>query len=191
MRKTLLIVAAAALTMGFAGSAWISRAAQSQESKAEKPNEFAEIETAATAFQTAFNKGDAAVLAALFAEKAEVVDEDENVVTGRDNIRTRFAEIFKTKTRDEWTAIFEHTDACTTPVLSPAEVAEYRHNTERNSFVTLGGALQPGPAPRFSRTPSEISSQGAPPGAHTDQGLAAWGIGAERIAALHESGAIK
>ena len=95
MRKTLLIVAAAALTMGFAGSAWISRAAQSQESKAEKPNEFAEIETAATAFQTAFNKGDAAVLAALFAEKAEVVDEDENVVTGRDNIRTRFAEIFK------------------------------------------------------------------------------------------------
>jgi alpha-methylacyl-CoA racemase len=105
-------------------------------------------------------------------------------------MKERFAQIFKTKTRDEWTAIFENTDACTTPVLSPAEVAGYAHNEARNSFVTLGGAVQPGPAPRFSRTQSEITSQGAPPGAHTDTGLAAWGIPADRIAQLHESGAI-
>ncbi len=98
MPKTFLIVAAAALMMGFAGSVWISpRAAQSQESKAEKAaHDFVEeIETAASAFEAAFNKGDATALAALFAEKAEVVDEDDNVVTGRDNIRVRFAEIFK------------------------------------------------------------------------------------------------
>ncbi len=98
MPKTFLLVAAAALMFGFAGSVWISpRAAQSQESKAEKVgHEFEkELETAARAFEAAFNKGDATGLAAQFAEKAEVVDEDENVVIGRDNIRNRFAEIFK------------------------------------------------------------------------------------------------
>ncbi len=105
-------------------------------------------------------------------------------------MKDRFAAIFKTKTRDEWTAIFEDTDACTTPVLSPAEVAGHRHNLARNSFQTIGGALQPGPAPRFSRTPSEITSQGAPPGAHTDAGLSAWGISEDRLVALHASGAI-
>ena len=105
-------------------------------------------------------------------------------------MKDRFAAIFKTKTRDEWTAIFEDTDACTTPVLSPAEVAQHRHNIARNSFQTIGGALQPGPAPRFSRTPSAITSQGAPPGAHTEAGLSAWGISEDRLAALHASGAI-
>ncbi|MEI8148296.1 MAG: CaiB/BaiF CoA-transferase family protein, partial [Actinomycetes bacterium] len=42
-------------------------------------------------------------------------------------MKERFAAIFKTKTRDEWTAIFEDVDACVTPVLSPTEEATHRH----------------------------------------------------------------
>ena len=100
-------------------------------------------------------------------------------------MKERFAEIFKTKTRDEWTLIFEDTDACTTPVLSPAEAHEYAHNNERGAFQTIGGALQPSPAPRFSRTPGEITSQGAPPGAHTNAGLSKWGVSTDRLTELH------
>jgi alpha-methylacyl-CoA racemase len=105
-------------------------------------------------------------------------------------MKERFAAIFKTKTRDEWTAIFEHVDACTTPVLSPFEAPDYAHNRDRATFVEVDGVVQPAPAPRFSATPSEISSPPSYPGADTDTALAAWGLDADRITSLRGSGAI-
>lgn len=53
------------------------------------------VRASAAEFQKAYNAGNAKAIAALFGENAEVVDEDENMVTGRANIEARFAEIFK------------------------------------------------------------------------------------------------
>ena len=101
-----------------------------------------------------------------------------------------FASIFATKTRDEWTEIFIHRDACAVPVLSPTEAAADPHMAARGTFAKPGGVLQPGPAPRFSRTPSEISGPPRNPGADTAAALLDWGVDAERVSALQASGAI-
>jgi alpha-methylacyl-CoA racemase len=105
-------------------------------------------------------------------------------------MKERFAATFRTKTRDEWAVVFDGTDACASPVLSPWEAHEHPHNQARGTFVEVDGIVQPGPAPRFSRTPSEISRPPSPAGADTEEGLAAWGVDAERIAALRETGAV-
>ena len=61
-----------------------------------------------------------------------------------------------TRTRDEWCAIFAGTDACVTPVLTLEEAPTDSHLAARDTFVNHNGQLQPAPAPRFSRTPSQI-----------------------------------
>ena len=105
-------------------------------------------------------------------------------------VKARFAEVFKTKTRDEWSAVFDGTDACVVPVLSPWEAPEHPHNVARSTFVEVEGAVQPAPAPRFSRTPSAISSPPSPPGADTVSGLVEWGVSESDVAKLRESGAL-
>jgi alpha-methylacyl-CoA racemase len=103
-------------------------------------------------------------------------------------IKKHFAEIFLTKTRDEWTAIFRDVDACVTPVLSTQEAPGHSDNTEREVF-TCDEATQPLPAPRFSRTPGSIRQPPRPPGAGTYAGLSSWGVSKERLDALREQGA--
>jgi len=105
-------------------------------------------------------------------------------------MKERFASVFLTKTRDEWSAIFDGTDACATPVLSPWEAHEHPHNIARSTFVEVAGVVQPAPAPRFSRTPSAISRPPSPPGADTVTGLLEWGVSESQIAKLQESGAL-
>jgi alpha-methylacyl-CoA racemase len=105
-------------------------------------------------------------------------------------MKVRFAEIFQTKTRDEWSAIFDGTDACATPVLSPWEAHEHPHNVARSTFVEVAGVVQPAPAPRFSRTPSAISRPPSAPGADTVSGLLEWGVSESDISKLQEAGAI-
>ena len=102
----------------------------------------------------------------------------------------RLTEIFKSKTRDEWCEIMEGTDVCFAPVLSMGEAYEHPHNVARGTFVEVAGKLQPGPAPRFSRTPAEISRPPSHAGQHTDQALAEWGFSAEEIARLREKTAV-
>jgi alpha-methylacyl-CoA racemase len=105
-------------------------------------------------------------------------------------LKARFAAIFKSKTRDEWTAIFDGTDACVAPVLSIPEAITHPHNVERGTFVEVAGIAQPGPAPRFDRTVPEI--QGPPPhaGQHTDDVLRDFGCDDDRIAKLRAGGAV-
>jgi alpha-methylacyl-CoA racemase len=67
-----------------------------------------------------------------------------------------FAEIFKTRSRDEWVNVFENTEACVAPVLSMDEAPHHPHNVARQTFVTRQGVRQPAPAPRFSRTREAI-----------------------------------
>jgi alpha-methylacyl-CoA racemase len=70
------------------------------------------------------------------------------------SLKQQLAAVFRTRTRDEWCAVFEGTDACIAPVLSLSEAPAHPHNREREAFVDVGGSLQNAPAPRFSRTPA-------------------------------------
>ncbi|MFE3002053.1 CoA transferase, partial [Nocardia sp. NPDC059246] len=85
---------------------------------------------------------------------------------GQDELRKLFAEKFKTKTRDEWAAIFDGTDACCTPVLTLTEAEQNAHIVARNSLIEIDGVVQHAPAPRFSRTPGGVPTP--PPSAATD-----------------------
>ncbi len=102
----------------------------------------------------------------------------------------RLAEIFRSKTRDEWCEIMEHTDVCFAPVLSLEEAPSHPHNVERSTFIERNGVVQPAPAPRFSRTTAEIQRPPAHAGQHTDEVLGQFGFDAERIATLRDDGAI-
>lgn len=105
-------------------------------------------------------------------------------------MKRRFADIFRTRTRAEWEQIFAGTDACVSPVLSPTEAMANDHMHARGAFTQSGGVAQPAPAPRFSRTPGEIRRPPPLPGEHTTAALAAWGVDAARIRELREAGAI-
>jgi len=73
---------------------------------------------------------------------------------GWDQLKTVLGAAFKQRTRDEWAEVFADSDACVSPVLSPWEAHEHRHNVARNAFIEVDGIRQPAPAPRFSRTPT-------------------------------------
>jgi alpha-methylacyl-CoA racemase len=87
-------------------------------------------------------------------------------------LTARFAE----RTRDEWTATFAGTDACVEPVLSLHEAAADPHLLARETYVSADGVIQPSPAPRFSRTPAQLSDPAPAPGQHTLEALTAWGL---------------
>jgi alpha-methylacyl-CoA racemase len=70
------------------------------------------------------------------------------------DLKCKLAAVFRTRTRDEWCAVFEGTDACVAPVLSISEAPAHPHNIERGAFVDVAGSVQNAPAPRFSRTPA-------------------------------------
>jgi alpha-methylacyl-CoA racemase len=105
-------------------------------------------------------------------------------------MKERLATIFRTRTRDEWCEIMEGSDVCFAPVLSMDEAPEHPHNVERGTFVEVAGVTQPGPSPRFSRTPGEIRRPPAHAGQHTDEVLTEAGYDADRLAKLREAGAI-
>jgi len=98
--------------------------------------------------------------------------------------------VFRTKTRDEWCAIMEGTDVCFAPVLSMEEAPKHPHNKARGTFVEIAGVIQPGPAPRFSRTQAEIQGPPAQPGQHTDAVLSDWGLTAKEIDNLRAAGVV-
>lgn len=105
-------------------------------------------------------------------------------------LKERLRVVMKSKTRDEWCALMEHTDVCFAPVLTMAEAAQHPHNVERGTFIEVAGITQPRPAPRFSRTEPVVVSAPAHAGQHSREVLADWGIAADRIEALIASGAV-
>ncbi|HVA80369.1 MAG TPA: CoA transferase, partial [Candidatus Binataceae bacterium] len=105
-------------------------------------------------------------------------------------MKERLKALFLTKTRDEWCAIMEGSDICFAPVLSMDEAPHHPHNRHRGTFVEQGGVVQPGPAPRFSRTPSKIQRPPARPGEHTEEALRDWGFGPSELERLRACGAI-
>jgi alpha-methylacyl-CoA racemase len=102
-----------------------------------------------------------------------------------------FESVFRTRTRDEWSKLLQGSDACVTPVLSMSEAPEHPHNKGRNTFVEIGGIVQPGPAPRFSRTASEIGRPPEAADAAANHALHAWGVPQANISRLLETGVIR
>ena len=94
------------------------------------------------------------------------------------------------KTREEWCDLMEGTDVCFAPVLDMSEAPKHPHNIERKTFINLEGVVQPAPAPRFSRTKSEVVSSPSIVGEHTDEVLTSIGLSDEDINILKTSGAV-
>ncbi|MBC5767067.1 CaiB/BaiF CoA transferase family protein [Ramlibacter albus] len=89
-------------------------------------------------------------------------------------MKHRLAEVFATRTRDEWCALLEGSDACFAPVLDWDEAPRHPHNRARGTFVDVDGVVQPAPAPRFTRTPAGTPEPGREAGA--EELRARWGI---------------
>jgi alpha-methylacyl-CoA racemase len=120
------------------------------------------------------------------------LDDIPHPVTRKDwpRVKERLTAEFRTRTRAEWVALLEGTDACFAPVLRLDEVVEHPHHAARDSFVDVSGVTQPAPAPRFSRTPPAVA---APPPAVGERGaeaLADWGFSAAEVEEMRASGAV-
>ena len=105
-------------------------------------------------------------------------------------LRARMTEVFKSRTRAQWSALLEGTDACFAPVLSIREAPTHPHNTQRGVFVELNGFAQPAPAPRFSRSSPDTPRPPPEIGAHTQAVLEEAGFGSAEIDALRAAGAV-
>lgn len=105
--------------------------------------------------------------------------------------RGEIAERIATRTRDEWAALFEGTDACVAPVLGLGEAPAHPHNAARGTFVEVGGVVQPGPAPRLGRTPARAPTPPRPEGADGATILGELGYSGDEIAGLRASGALR
>ena len=101
-----------------------------------------------------------------------------------DTVRERVRSVLKTKTRDEWMAIFQKLDCCVEPVLSLKEaLLEDEHIRERNLVVEVevpctGGkkVKQLGSPMKLSACPVTYDLGGYPLGYHTQEVMGALGL---------------
>jgi alpha-methylacyl-CoA racemase len=105
-------------------------------------------------------------------------------------VKQIFANVIRTRTRDQWVAANVGRSTCVSPVLDTDEAAGDEHNLARGTFVEVDGLTHPAPAPRFSRTPTSVQRPPPLPGEHTRSALAAWGIPDDRVSAWEHAGAI-
>jgi alpha-methylacyl-CoA racemase len=100
-------------------------------------------------------------------------------------------DLFRTRTRDEWCSVTDGIgDACLSPVLSLDEAPTHEHNLDREAFVFRDGMHYPSPAPRFSRTPAQLSSSPVPSGTDTERILLDLGYLKDDIERLLDEGAV-
>ena len=109
---------------------------------------------------------------------------EQNDRSGWDELKTRFSQVFKTKTRDEWCSIMEGSDACFAPVLDMEECLKHHHVVARKMFVEIEGVVNPAPAPRFGRTACEFRRLPPSPAQDTMEALQDWGFSEAEIRAL-------
>jgi alpha-methylacyl-CoA racemase len=105
-------------------------------------------------------------------------------------MRELFAQTFRTRTRDEWAALFADVDACVAPVMGLIEAIDHPHIKARETLVDIGGVVQPAPAPRFARTPGRVQRPPRLPGEDTTGTLVDWGFDADEVAQLLAAGVI-
>lgn len=130
-----------------------------------------------------------------FAEFARLLPLEEKFAAAQydkrlwDGMREAIASRIVQRTRDEWTAVFEETDACVAPVLSLGEAPDHPHSKARGTHGMAGTLVRPAPAPRFSRTPAQLSQPGD---AQADPStlLARFGVAKAEVEALVSSGVV-
>lgn len=105
-------------------------------------------------------------------------------------LKAKLEQVIKTKTRSEWADIMEGTDACCSPVLDYTEAPLHPHNKARQSFIEVGGAVQPAPAPKFSRTGCNKPTKPSAEGADTESVLLEWGMSQQQIDELISTGTL-
>ncbi len=105
-------------------------------------------------------------------------------------LKNRFAEIFKTKSREDWSAQFEGTDVCFAPVLAPSEAAAHPHMKARNILRDVNGVLQAAAAPRFDGAEPADPRPIPAPGQHAEEILAEIGVDDRMIASWREAGVL-
>ena len=130
---------------------------------------------------------------ALLKQHAELSEEDfgdQNNAALWPGMKEKLTAVFKRKTQAQWCEIMEGTDVCFAPVLSFVDAPAHPANIARQTYIEVEGITQPAPAPRFSRTPSQVQHAGPQPAQDTDSVLTAMGFGEKEIAALKEQGAI-
>lgn len=96
--------------------------------------------------------------------------------TGWPALRAAFTAALVSRTRDEWTALFDGVDACVTPVVELGEALVEPHLAARGTYVTVDGVQQAAAAPRFSRTPAGPPVAPGVPGSDLDAVRADWGL---------------
>ena len=128
---------------------------------------------------------------ALLLEKTGITDPDFDAQWDRERwprLKEKLAAVIAQRTRDEWCAVFDGTDACVAPVLDMDEAPRHPHNRSRNTFTEVAGVVQPAAAPRFSRTPSAPPS--APRTGSEPEALLDWGLDTSELAALRQQGVL-
>jgi alpha-methylacyl-CoA racemase len=100
------------------------------------------------------------------------------------------AKVFKGKTRDQWCELLEGSDACFAPVLDFLEATKHPHNIARSTFIETDGIVQPGVAPKFSRSECAIPTKPIAEGADTESVLKDMGLSDNDIQQLLSSGAV-
>ena len=124
--------------------------------------------------------------------RAEVTDPEfqaQHEAAQWPELKQKLGEVLKTKTRDEWDALMAGSDACFAPVLTMVEATAYSANTDRSVYTDVEGLTHPTPAPRFSRTPSQIRHGTQALGADTVSVLEDSGMEGSAIQVLLETGA--
>ena len=126
---------------------------------------------------------------ALLLELCAIEDPDFHPQMDRSHwpaLKQKLAALFKRRTRNSWCELLEGSDACFAPVLDLDEAPQHPHNRARQAFIELDGVTQPAPAPRFSRTPAELTRPPAQAGEHSTEVLADWGVSGDEIRTLRE-----
>lgn len=128
---------------------------------------------------------------ALLLEKTGITDPDFDAQWDRERwprLKAKLAQVIAQRTRDQWCAVFDGTDACVAPVLDMDEAPLHPHNLSRHTFTEVNGVVQPAAAPRFGRTPA---GQPTPPQAGSDpQALLDWGLSEHDLHELQERGVL-
>ncbi|MEZ5572622.1 MAG: CaiB/BaiF CoA-transferase family protein [Halioglobus sp.] len=105
-------------------------------------------------------------------------------------MKEKLTTVFKQKTQAQWCELMEATDVCFAPVLNFMDAPKHPANVARNTYIEVDGITQPAPAPRFSRTPSQVQHGAHELGQDTEAVLTAMGFGEQELASLRAAGAI-
>jgi alpha-methylacyl-CoA racemase len=130
---------------------------------------------------------------ALLKELAGLSEEDfgaQNDAAQWPAMKAQLTTVFKQKTQAQWCDLMEGTDVCFAPVLNFLDAPNHPANKARNTYIEVDGLVQPAPAPRFGRTPSEVRHAGHDVGQDTDGVLSAMGFGEQELVSLKASGSI-